>query len=149
MKKNKTLNSLTFLIGKWKTEVSNASFLHDPKQIIRGKASFKWFGDKSFLVMKSKSTTTKVVGPPKAVAILNLDDTNHQGSMVYYDERGVSRIYQLNIKGNKWKLRRNQIGFSQKFEGIISRDKKTIKATWFAKEKKSWRKDFDIVYYRH
>lgn len=146
MKKNKTLNPLAFLIGKWKTEVSNASFLDDQKEVIKGKASFKWFGDKSFVVLRSKTTTTKVVGPPKAVAVMNLDDTNHQGSMIYYDERGVSRIYQMGIRGNTWKLRRTQTGFSQKFEGIISRDKKTIKAAWFVKEKKTWRHDFDIVY---
>lgn len=148
MKANKFLSPLAFLIGSWKTEVSNASFLDDPKTTLTGKASFKWYGDKSFIVMRSETSGSGPAKPPKAIAIVNLDDTNKEGSMIYYDERGVSRIYTMNIKGNKWKLWRKAPGFSQKFEGTISRDKKTIRAAWFAKEKTSWKKDFEIVYSR-
>lgn len=144
MKKNNILNELGFLIGNWKTKVYNASFLKSRSEIIAGKTSFEWFENETFLVMKSETTKD---GPPASVSIINLDDTNGQGAMIYYDERGVSRIYQMSFAGNVWKLWRDAPGFNQKFEGVISNDRKIMKASWFAMEdEKTWVHDFDIEY---
>jgi hypothetical protein len=80
MKKNDILNDLGLLIGNWKTKVYNASFLNSPSETIEGKTSFEWFDNQTFIVMRSETTGD---GPPTSVSIINQDDTNGQGVMIY------------------------------------------------------------------
>lgn len=144
MKRNNILNVLGFLIGNWKIRVYNASFLNSRSETIEGKTSFEWFDNQTFIVMRSETTEN---GPPTSVSIINLDDTNGQGVMIYYDSRGVSRIYNMSFADNVWKLWRDAPGFNQKFEGVVSNNGNTIDASWYAMEDgKTWTHDFDIKY---
>lgn len=146
MKKNESISDLSFLIGHWKTEVSNTSFLPDPLAKLNGTALFEWFEDQTFLVMRS---STEGDGPPDSVAIISRDDTNKQYQMLYYDERGVSRIYSMSFENDSWKLWRDTLEFSQRFEGKLNVDHKTINASWrMSTDGKTWQHDFDINYYK-
>lgn len=144
MKKNNSLNKLRFLIGNWKIKIYNTSFLKPPSETIEGKASFEWIDNQTFIIMRSETTKG---GPPTSVSIMNLDDTNVQGVMSYYDSRGVSRIYNMSFADNIWKLWREAPGFNQKFEGVMGNDGKIIDACWYKMEDgKTWMRDFDIKY---
>jgi hypothetical protein len=144
MKKNNALNELQFLIGNWKTKVYNASFLNSPSEEIIGKTSFEWFEDETFIIVRSELMEN---GPPGAVSIINRDDANGQCVMIYYDSRGVSRIYNMSFADKIWKLWRDAPGFNQKFEGAVSDNVNIIDAAWYAMEDgKTWVHDFNIRY---
>jgi hypothetical protein len=68
---------------------------------------------------------------------------------LYFDDRGVSRIYQMSLEGRQWKEWRHAPGFSQRFAGTISADGNIISASW---EKSSdgttWQHDFNLTYKR-
>jgi hypothetical protein len=145
MKKNAALSALAFLVGNWRTKIYNASFLASPTEEIAGEVSVEWFEDETFITVRSEAIEN---GPPGSVSLINLDDTNGQGVMIYFDSRGVSRIYNMSFANNIWKLWRDAPapGFDQKFEGVVSNNGNTINATWHAMENGRWRHDFNIQY---
>lgn len=148
MKENKFLSDLSFLIGEWKTEIYNPSFLPDPSSKLHGITIFEWFEDQTFLIMRS-SVEGDGPKPPKSVAIISQDDTMKNYQMLYYDERVVSRIYNMSFENDIWKLWREAPKFLQRFEGKLSTDRKTIYASWSnSTDEITWQHDFNINYYK-
>jgi hypothetical protein len=67
--------------------------------------------------------------------------------MLYFDSRGVSRIYQMSLTDREWRLWRDFPTFSQRFHGSISEDAAAIHATWEKSTDGShWEHDFDLLY---
>ena len=87
--------------------------------------------------------------PPASVAVIGRDDVAETYSMLYFDARGVSQIYEMSFGDGVWKQRRSAPEFSQRFTGTLSDDGATIAARW---EKSSdgsrWDHDFDLIYTR-
>lgn len=82
------------------------AFPADPSNKMHAQVSFDWLEDGAF-VIEHFATSTWIIGP---------DDTNEAYSVLYHDERGVSRVYQMSLKDATWKLWRNSPTFSQRFE---------------------------------
>jgi len=143
-KTNPGLQGLSLLAGKWDVEFSSMSFHPDPSAVGYGHASFEWLEGGVFLVEHSEADNPEV---PRGIMIIGPDDAAGTYCMLYYDSRGVSRIYQMSLSSSTWKLWRNFPGFSQRFMGTISDDGRSIKASW---EKSSdgshWEHDFDLTY---
>ena len=69
--------------------------------------------------------------------------------MLYFDERGVSRKYEMSLLGNVWKWWREAPGFSQRFTGTITDDGYTIIGEGeMSKDDKPWEKDLSLTYTR-
>ncbi len=69
--------------------------------------------------------------------------------MLYFDSRGVSRVYQMTLKGRVWKMWRNWPGFSQRFTGAISEDGNSITAFWeLCTDGVNWEHDLELEYAR-
>ena len=138
---NPALRLLDLLVGEWDTE---AVLPGDPHAAIRGYASFQWFDGGGFLVMRSGVPQTDF---PRAEAIIGSDDSVGTYSMLYFDSRGLSRIYAMSLSNRAWKIWREAPGFSQRFTGTFSDNGATITARW---EKSSdgatWEHDFDLTY---
>ncbi|MGC1183817.1 MAG: hypothetical protein WBA31_01520 [Candidatus Dormiibacterota bacterium] len=87
--------------------------------------------------------------PPSARWAIRRDESNADYNVLYSDLRGVSRVYEMSLRKGVWKLWRNSPSFSQRFEGRVSVDQKTITSHW---EKSAdgavWKHDFDIAYAR-
>jgi hypothetical protein len=138
---NPALRQLQILIGEWNVEVSHASFLPDPKATQTGRASFEWL-DGAFLVFRDHS-------PPQSTSVIGRNESLDTYSMLYYDSRGVSRIYDMSFSGGVWKLWREDPDFFQRFEGKISDDGNSITGCWeIAADGTEWKHDFDITYTR-
>lgn len=61
-------------------------------------------------------------GIPSGLAIIGNDDSRDEYSMHYFDERGVSRKYEIMRNDNVWKWWRNAPDFSQHFTGTFIDD---------------------------
>jgi hypothetical protein len=141
---NSALEQLALFLGAWDTEISSMSFHEDPSAVVRGHSSFAWLEDGAFLVQHSEIPNSDF---PTSIAVMGPDDEAGTYRMLYYDSRGVSRIYRMTFSGGIWTLWRDFPGFSQRFHGSFSEDGKTITAYW---EKSSdgsqWEHDFSLTY---
>lgn len=138
---NPALKPLEVLVGEWEMELAHASFLPRPSDTVKGHVSFEWAQGGAFLLMRMGNN------PPDATWLISRDESIPDYTVLYYDARSVSRVYQMSFSNGVWKLWRNAPGFSQRFTGTCSSDGNTIRAAW---EKSSdglrWEHDFDVTY---
>jgi hypothetical protein len=106
---NPALKPLSFLVGEWRTEGSHPMM---PGKILHGRTSFAWSDGGAFLVMRSEIDEPEV---PSAIAIFGTDDDAKECSMLYFDERGVSRRYMVAVRSDGLHWWRDAPGFSQRF----------------------------------
>lgn len=143
---NPALKDLEFLIGKWEMVLSNAAFLPDRSATVKGEVSFEWLEDGAFLIMRMGGNPSTSQG---AIWLINRDESSSDYKVFYYDDRKVSRIYEMSFTDNLWKLWRRSPNFSQRFEGKISKDSYKILAKWEKSEDgQKWEHDFDVTYTR-
>ena len=145
-KRNPALERLGIFVGEWDLEITAMSFHPDPSAAVRGHISFDRVEGGAFLIQHSEVLATEF---PRSVAILAPDDAAETYGMLYFDSRGVSRIYRMTFSGGIWTIWRDFPGFSQRFHGTFSEDHNVITARW---EKSSagsnWEHDFDLTYTR-
>jgi len=66
---------------------------------------------------------------------------------LYFDSRGVHRVYGMTVADGVWKMWRGAPGFNQRYVGKISDDRKTIIGQWeMSEDGKQWHVDFDLSY---
>jgi hypothetical protein len=141
---NPSLKDLSFLVGEWDMKISNASFLPDLSDIIESIASFEWYEDGEFLILKQGTKE-----PPHATWIIGHDQDTPNYKVLYFDDRHYSRVYEMSFEGDTWKIWRNAPSFVQSFEGKVSKDKNTITGAWGkSTDGKKWEHDFNLEYFR-
>jgi hypothetical protein len=67
---------------------------------------------------------------PSSTIIISADDTTGMYSKLFYDSRGIARIYQMMLQDGIWKQWRDAPGFSQRSEGSFSDDGRTIRGRY-------------------
>src|SRR5690349_20249330 len=88
---NPALKPLEVLVGEWEMELSNTSFLPRPTDTIKGSVSFEWTQDGAFLLMRMGD---KAPRPPAALWLVSRDESTPDYTVLYYDSRSVSRVYE-------------------------------------------------------
>jgi hypothetical protein len=69
--------------------------------------------------------------------------------MLYFDERGVSRIHETTLEGNIWKFWRNAPGFSQRNTGTFADNDNTIQLiSELCRDDVNWANDLEQTYTR-
>jgi hypothetical protein len=141
---NPALDQLVPFIGEWNIEITNMSFDPDASALVQGHSSFDWLQGGAFLIQHSEIANPDF---PRSTAIMGPDDAAETYRMLYYDSRGVSRIYRMNFSGGIWTIWRDFPGFSQRFNGAFSEDGKVITAYWEkSSDGSNWERDFDLTY---
>lgn len=140
---NPALEPFTVLIGNWTTTGSHRLF---PDTVLHGRASFEWLENGAFLMWRSEIDEP---GIPSALAIIGSDDTAGEYFMLYFDERGVSRKFEVTLRDNIWKMLRNAPGFSQRFTGTILDGGNTILGqSELSRDDSTWENDLELTYQR-
>src|SRR5438132_3581281 len=98
---NPALVPLSFLVGEWSTEGSHPLL---PGKVLRGRTSFAWLDGGAFLVMRSEIDEPEI---PSGIAILGTDVDAKECTMLYFDERGVSRRYTVALRSEQWQDRKS------------------------------------------
>jgi hypothetical protein len=141
---NPSLEAFGVLVGTWNTEGTHPLA---PGVTVHGQSSFEWLEGGAFLIMRSE-----IVDDPRfpaGMAVFGHDDAQEGCTMVYFDQRGVSRIIQTTLKDNVWKTWRDAPGFSQRFTGTISDDGNTIVGVGeLSRDGVTWEGDLSLTYTR-
>jgi len=141
---NPALAELAFLVGDWDMALSGASFLPDPEQVIRGNFGCSWIEGGAALAMHQGGPE-----PPIATWIIGRDEASVDYSVLYSDDRGVSRIYAMSLRDNRWRLWRDSAQFAQRFEATLSDDRNSIVGQWEkSSDGREWEHDFNVTYTR-
>ena len=86
---------------------------------------------------------------PTATWIVGHDDASETYTSLYYDSRGVSRVYQMSFGEGVWKLWRGAPGFWQRFSRGLSDDRGSIRGAWEkSPDGSTWEHDFNRIYRR-
>lgn len=140
---NPALQPFGRLIGEWET-VGQHPYL--PGTVLHGHSSFKWMEGGAFLIMHSE---IQEHGIPSGISIFGSDDSTGQYFMLYFDERKVSRKYDVSFRDNTLKWWRNAPGFSQRFTCTLHANGDTmIGKGEMNKDGKTWEKDLELTYKR-
>jgi hypothetical protein len=140
---NPKLNPLKTLIGEWKTVGTHPLV---PDTILHGHSYFKWIEGGAFLIWHSEIDNE---GFPSGIAIFGSDDETGEYFMLYFDERKVSRKYEVSFQDNIVKWWRNAPNFSQRYTWTIADNGNTIIGKGeLCKDGKSWDGDLDLTYTR-
>jgi hypothetical protein len=142
-KPNPALEPLSVLVGSWTTVGTHPLV---PGTTFHGRTSFDWLEGGAFLIMHSQIDEP---GIPSGIAIFGSDDTTGECSMLYFDERGVSRRYEVSLRDNVWTWWRNAPGFSQRFTATIAADGRTIVGRGeLSRDGSTWEGDLELTYAR-
>ena len=140
---NPALEPFRVLIGNWNTTGTHGLV---PDTILHGRTSFEWLEGGAFLIMRSEIDDPRF---PRGIAIIASDDSEGHYYMLTFDERGVSRKYDMTLRDTSWKWWRNAPGFFQRYEGTIVDGGNTIIGKGeLSKDGVSWEKDLDVTYAR-
>ncbi|SRR6266566_444770 len=140
---NPALQRLNVLVGEWTMAISSPAY---PSAIAGGHASFEWLEGGAFLIMH---LGVEQVGPPSGIVVIGRDESVETYSMLYFDSRGVSRIYEMSLEGSVWKMHRESPGFWQRFTATFDDDGTTITGRWEkSSDGSNWELDLDWSYTR-
>ena len=140
---NPALKPFDVLIGEWKTVGAHPLL---PNITLHGHTSFKWIEGGSFLIWHSE---TDEPGIPSGIAVFGSDGSTGEYFMLYFDERKVSRKYEVSFHDNIIKWWRNAPGFSQRYTWTIANDGQTMIAKGeLSKDDSTWEKDLELTFTR-
>lgn len=139
---NPALKPFSALVGEWRT-VGTHPYLPGT---LHGHASFKWIEGGAFLIMHSEIDEA---GIPSGIAIFGSDDSAGEYFMLYFDERKVSRKYEVSFQNNVLKWWRNSPEFSQRYSWTLEDNGNIIIGKGeLSKDGTTWEKDLEQIFKR-
>lgn len=139
--KNKALAALEPLIGEWEYTMYNCWFLESMETKVKGFTTIERL-DGSFVVVRSSDADKK----PSDVWVIGYSDPQEKYQMFYYDQRGVSRIFDATFDGKKLVFSRDDEDFYQRMTLTIKADGLHTVAEASDDKGKTWRKDLEMQY---
>jgi hypothetical protein len=140
---NPRLAAFAPLIGTWTTLGHHALI---PNTTLHGRTSFEWLEGGAFLCMRSEIDEPRI---PSGIAIIGSDDQAESCSMQYFDERGVSRRYEISMVGNVMRWWRDAPDISQRYTLTVSADGNALYANGeMSRDGGAWGPDLELMYTR-
>jgi len=140
---NPALKDLGFLIGNWSTTGTHPQA---STKTLRGRTSFSWHEGGAFMIMHSEIDEPEF---PSGVAMIGSDDTKGKLAMLYFDERGTSRVFEVTVETGRIAWRRDDPDISQ--SNVITAEQggnKLVGRGRISQGGKPWADDLSQVYVR-
>jgi len=140
---NPRLPALKPFIGAWTTVGAHPMM---PGVTLHGRATFEWHHGGAFLLMR---TEIDEPGIPSGIAVFGSDDQTGLLTMLYFDERSVSRRYEIAMTDDGLRWWRTAPDFSQRYVLTVSADGNSIRgAGELSRDGKTWEPDLELTYTR-
>lgn len=142
-KPNPALAPFHGLIGEWKTAGSHPYL---PGVTLLGHSSFEWGEGGAFLIMRSTMDDSRI---PDGIAIFGSDDAAATFYLLYFDERGVSRKYDVTV-GDHWlEWSRNDPHLSQHLRITMEADDASMTGSGrMSRDGGAWEDDLSLTFTR-
>jgi hypothetical protein len=129
------------LLGEWTTTGTHPAI---PNAVLHGKASFAWENGGAFLIWRSEIEHLQF---PAGVAIFGSDDDAGIWWLTYFDERGVSRKYEIKLRPDGFIMERLTPKFSQRMTFTIEEDR-IVSRGEMSRDGGAWEGDLSLTYDR-
>ena len=140
---NPRLAAFEPFVGAWTTEGRHPML---PGTALHGRATFEWLDGGAFLCMRSEIDEPHV---PKGVAIIGSDDEDGSFTMLYFDDRAVSRRYEVTMDAGVMQWERTTPAFSQRFALTLAADGRTVHGVGeMSRDGGPWGPDLELTYTR-
>jgi hypothetical protein len=140
---NPRLAVLEPFIGAWTTAGSHSMM---PGIALHGRTIFEWHEGGAFLCVRSDIDEP---GIPSAIALIGSDNDSEAFTMLYFDERGVSRRFDVTVDGPVLQWWRTAPGFSQRYVLTLAPDGETLRGvSSLSRDDVSWEQDLELRYTR-
>ena len=116
MRTNPALMTLDRAVGTW-TVTGSHPYL--PGRTLCGRVTFERIEGGAFLRMHSKMDDPDI---PEGVAIFGTDEADNACTMLYFDVRGVARMYNVAFDTDGFAWSRDAPAFAQRFRVTIAKD---------------------------
>jgi hypothetical protein len=141
---NAAAEALAPLIGVWDSVGTHGLI---PDTTLHGRTSFEWLEPGG--LVRLRSSIQEDVGIPAGTAVIGSDDESGTYSMVYYDERGVSRIYAFAVRDDGFRWWRDSPTLAQRYTLTIADGGRTLIGKGeLSQGGAAWHKDLDLTYTR-
>ncbi len=140
--RNPALLRLDSLVGRWSLVLSDAWFLEPRDTVLHGEATVEWLGD-AFVVLRSEMD-----GRPMWDLAVGHSDAQDRYVLLYHDERGVSRVFDMTFGNGRWEFTRADPDFCQRFVADVTEDRIAGRCDASEDGGATWRGDFDLVFTR-
>jgi hypothetical protein len=139
---NPALKPFERLIGEWKTTGTHPA-IPDP---LHGQASFQWEEGGAFLVWRSHVDHPQF---PDGISIIASDDAAATFFISYFDERGISRKYDVMVTADGFTMHRLEPKFSQRMTFTVNPHDNRIEGRGeMSREGGPWEGDLSLTYER-
>jgi hypothetical protein len=140
---NSALEALAPLIGHWRTTGTHPLV---PGKTFHGRTSFEWHEGGAFVLMRSEIDESEI---PSAVAVVGSDDAAGTLTMIYFDEREISRRYSVEAVVGEVRWYRDEAGFAQRMVVTIATDGNHLEARGtMSRDGGPWENDLHLTYER-
>jgi len=140
---NPALEPLAPLVGDWRTTGTHPLA---PGTTFHGRTSFAWHEGGAFVLMRSEIDES---GIPSGVAVIGSDDAAGTFTMVYFDERDISRRYTVEVGAGVVSWHRDEAGFAQRMVLTIAGDGSRLDAQGtMSRDGGPWEDDLQLTYER-
>jgi hypothetical protein len=139
--KNKALFALEPFIGEWEYTMYNCWFLESMESTVKGFTTIERLHD-SFVVIRNSDADKK----PDDIWVIGYSDPQQKYQMFYYDQRGVSRIFDAFLDGQKMVFQREDNDMHQRLTLEITSDGLHSVAEASEDQGTTWRKDLEMAY---
>jgi hypothetical protein len=140
---NPALAPLAPLVGDWRTTGTHPLM---PGTALHGRTSFSWHEGGAFLLMRSEIDEP---GIPSGVAVIGSDDAAGTFTMVYFDERDVSRRYTVEVGDGEVSWHRDEAGFAQRMVLTVTGNGSRLEGRGsMSREGGPWEDDLQLTYER-
>jgi len=141
--KNPALESFGPFVGSW-TIVATHPLLQG--QTVTGRTEIAWADGGAFVRISSRMDDPRF---PAGVSYIGSDNEGKAMSMIYFDDRGVSRLMKVSIEGRTWRWWRDHPGFSQRYLFTLSEDGRTMTGKGeLSRDDRTWEPDLQGTYTR-
>src|SRR5687767_2592897 len=113
---NPALGGWCAVIGEW---ASIGSHPYLPGKTPLGRTPFAWLEGGALLIMRSEIDEPEI---PSGIAVVGTDDATGEQFMLYFDERGVSRKYDVTTSHSGWTWSRDSPELAQRFTATLTAD---------------------------
>jgi hypothetical protein len=143
-RENPHLSAFAPLLGAWTTQGTHPQL---PGRTLRGAVSFERIEGGAFVRMRSTSGEREI---PSGLAIFGSDDAEGEpGTMLYFDERGVSRRYAWKVADGEISWWRDDPRFRQRFTISVQADgRRLVGKGRMSRDGAPWEDDLALTYER-